>query len=287
MRDFERFSGGDHQVERVTCREDLARGIEILHKLHDERWGAARPAGAFGSDRFSRFHEAVIPKLFERGALDLCWLSVRGEPISVLYNIVHAGRLYFYQSGRSLLLPKGVRPGIVLHAHAIARAIESGLSEYDFLAGPSRYKLELALATRPLVTLRAARPSAVEAARRLTELGIAGARRLKRGMHEAAQGDWARARAALIGTHEMTTPALIKVNSEPAARHSSSGPAPSAGSASAGAAGAVRKQASDGKARGGASKMPVPPRVHASEPESTERGSPGLAIDHAHLQPGG
>ncbi|HMJ15193.1 MAG TPA: GNAT family N-acetyltransferase, partial [Polyangiaceae bacterium] len=115
-------------------------------------------------------------ELFRTGSLDLCWLVVREEPVAVLYNMVHAGRCYFYQSGRSLVLPKSIRPGIVLHAHAIQNAIASGLREYDFLAGASRYKLELSLATRPLVTLRAARPSLVEAARRLSRTGLQRAR---------------------------------------------------------------------------------------------------------------
>ena len=66
-----------------------------------------------------------------------------------------AASCYFYQSGRRVDVPKAVRPGIALHALAIRASIESGLREYDFLAGASRYKRELALATRPLVTLRA------------------------------------------------------------------------------------------------------------------------------------
>jgi CelD/BcsL family acetyltransferase involved in cellulose biosynthesis len=180
IRDLERFASGEYQVERVTQAADLARGIQILRDLHDERWAAEGRSGAFASADFSRFHNAVIPKLFETDSLDLCWLSVRGEPLAVLYNIVHGGRLYFYQSGRSLVVPKGLRPGIVLHAHAIQRAIERGLVEYDFLAGSSRYKLELALATRPLVTFRAARPSVLEAARRLSESGLDRARIWKR-----------------------------------------------------------------------------------------------------------
>jgi CelD/BcsL family acetyltransferase involved in cellulose biosynthesis len=180
LRDLERFSGGKYRVERVERPADLPRGIQILRRLHDDRWSAERPRGAFGSPTFSRFHEIMLPELLESGSLDLCWLQVHDEPVAVLYNIVHNGRCYFYQSGRSLLLPKGIRPGIVLHAHAIRNAIDAGLREYDFLAGASRYKLELSLATRPLVTLRAARPSLVEAARRLSRTGLERARAWRR-----------------------------------------------------------------------------------------------------------
>jgi hypothetical protein len=181
LRDWERHSGGDYRVERVTRAADLARGLQILRSLHDDRWSGERPCGAFGSPAFSRFHEIMLPQLLGSGSLELCWLTLREQPVAVLYNIVHSGRCYFYQSGRSLLLPRAIRPGIVLHAAAIRSCIEAGLREYDFLAGASRYKLGLSLATRPLVTLRAARPSLVEAARRLSRTGLERARAWRQG----------------------------------------------------------------------------------------------------------
>ena len=72
-------------------------------------------------------------------------------------------KIHFYQSGRRVDLPAKIKPGIVAHAFAIRAAIEGGLREYDFLGGASRYKTELALATRPLVSLRAARKTLREA----------------------------------------------------------------------------------------------------------------------------
>jgi CelD/BcsL family acetyltransferase involved in cellulose biosynthesis len=150
-----------------------------LRSLHAERWGAEGHAGVFASQRFARFHEDVMPR-FLRGAdgvsLDLAWLIVRGEPIAAAYNLVYRGKLYFYQSGRKMVLPKAVRPGIAMHALGIRRSIECGLREYDFLAGASRYKRDLALASRPLTELRAVAPNlrarAVDLLRTMTEGAI-------------------------------------------------------------------------------------------------------------------
>jgi hypothetical protein len=47
----------------------------------------------------------------------------------------------------------------------------SGRREYDFLGGAARYKTQLALASRPVVQVRAVRPSLVEAVHRLVEWG--------------------------------------------------------------------------------------------------------------------
>ena len=99
-----------------------------------------------------------MPALLERGALDLSWLSARGQPIGALYNLVWNDKVYYY-------LPQ------FPHAAAIRRAIAGGHREYDFLAGAQRFKRQLSLAERPMVELRAARPSARRTALALARRG--------------------------------------------------------------------------------------------------------------------
>jgi CelD/BcsL family acetyltransferase involved in cellulose biosynthesis len=158
--------------------------MAVLRDLHGERWTAVGKEGVFASERFARFHDAVLPRLLagEDGAsVELSWLVARGQPIAAAYNLVYAGRVQFYQSGRRVDLPKGLRPGIALHALLLREAIERGRVEYDFLAGSSRYKRDLALASRPLVTMRAVAPGlrarAVEGMRRLADRAIERVRR--------------------------------------------------------------------------------------------------------------
>lgn len=178
LRDLDRC--GPWELCRARSLADLAEGRRALHELHAERWTAAGEKGVFASPRFTRFHDALMPRLLagEDGAgLLLSWLVVRGRPIAAAYDLVYAGRVCFYQGGRAIDVPKGVRPGIAMHALSIRSAIETGAYEYDFLAGEARYKRDLSLATRPLVTLRAVaqglRSRAVEAARVMAERAIA------------------------------------------------------------------------------------------------------------------
>jgi CelD/BcsL family acetyltransferase involved in cellulose biosynthesis len=161
--------GDDVRFETATTPAELRRGAAILRELHGQRW---TDSGAFSSERFSAFHERVMPRLLERGALDLSWLTVRGKPIGALYNLVWNNKIYYYQSGRRLGLPTGIRPGISLHAEAIRRAIAAGRREYDFLAGSQRFKKQLSLASRPIVQLRVAKRGQIELARRVSERGI-------------------------------------------------------------------------------------------------------------------
>lgn len=157
LRDFEKWAGSDAEVVRVTTPADLAAGKEVLVRLHQQRWHAAGRPGVFASQLFSRFHDVILPGLLARQALELSWLRVRGEPVAVAYSIVWNDRVLFYQGGRTLEVPKQVRPGIVLHARAIRAAIEAGRVEYDFLPGDGQYKRQLANASRSLVELRVGR----------------------------------------------------------------------------------------------------------------------------------
>jgi CelD/BcsL family acetyltransferase involved in cellulose biosynthesis len=172
LRDFDKWAGADATVARVGEGADIAEGQRILLLLHEQRWKAAGRDGVFASQVFSEFHAAVLPELLARGALELAWLEVRGHPVAVIYNIVWDNKVLFYQGGRSLDVPKGIRPGIVLHARMIKAAIAAGRSEYDFLPGTSQYKLQLATAFRPIVALRATRATMREGVRRVIEHGI-------------------------------------------------------------------------------------------------------------------
>jgi CelD/BcsL family acetyltransferase involved in cellulose biosynthesis len=178
-RDFEEWAGRDWQVCRVDSPAALEEGKRILVGLHHDRWGGTSDAGVFRSPHFVRFHDTVLPRLLAQGALELLWLSVRGEPVAAIYCVVWDGKVSFYQCGRKVDLPPQVRPGSVLLHHAIRKSIEQGRREFDFLGGVALYKMQLALAVRPLARVRAARSSAVEGLRGLVKRGRDGVRRVR------------------------------------------------------------------------------------------------------------
>lgn len=176
LKDFHAWAGHDKKPFVARTASELEVGMQVLRHLHRLRWAEDGKEGAFASPLFRAFHDDVMPQLLEQNALELTWLEARGEPVAAAYNLVWRSKVNFYQSGRAMNLPKGVRPGIALHAHAIRAAIEAGLGEYDFLPGSARYKMELSLGARSLIGLRAARVSAVEIAHRTAELAIDEAR---------------------------------------------------------------------------------------------------------------
>jgi hypothetical protein len=214
LRRFERWADGTSCLHHVAGPADLAEGQRILATLHQQRWG---PEGKFGSPLFTAFHDAVMPALLQAGALELLWLSVRGEPIAAIYNIVWNGKVYFYQSGRKMDVPAAQRPGIVLHAYAIQRAIAAGRREYDFLSGGEHYKKQLALATRPIVQLRVHRRCVAERARRLAESAIALVRRMRNGARAAGRwlGRSSPPDAEVRSSAELSTPDTTSAGDHP------------------------------------------------------------------------
>ena len=161
LRDFEAWAKaeGGATLKRVNNEAEMAQGWDILLSGHAERWEGG---GAFRSEKFKRFHQTVTRGLLAGtgGILDLLWLEVGGKSLASVYNIVYEGHVHFYQSGRTLDVPKKVRPGIAVHLYAIKRAIELGYKSYDFLGQPSQYKRQLAPThSRNLVNLTAVGPS--------------------------------------------------------------------------------------------------------------------------------
>jgi D-aspartate ligase len=174
-RELAKWAGGDAVFHVAESPAELEEGKRALLALHDERW---QGRGAFDSPRFRDFHDQVMAALLAQGALELAWITVHGEPIAAAYDIVWAGRVYYYQCGRKLDVPRNVRPGIVLLGRAIERAIAAGRREYDFFGGDYRYKRDLSNACRTVVHLRAVRePGGLrERARLLAEDGRSTAR---------------------------------------------------------------------------------------------------------------
>lgn len=150
---------GGFTLARLTDASKLDAGLSTLIRLHAARWGSNN---VFSSERFRRFHRDVMRSMLGGmdARLDLWTLEVGGRPIASLYNIVAKGIAYNYQAGRSMDVPKNVKPGIVTHVYAIQKAITEGLIEYDFLAGDAMYKRQLANTRHQLVTLRVRRTDA-------------------------------------------------------------------------------------------------------------------------------
>jgi CelD/BcsL family acetyltransferase involved in cellulose biosynthesis len=155
-------SNGECRLIRTP--DGFMENFEILVRLHQERWTADGKAGAFASEKFTRFHRALAERILPLGWARLYVLLVAGEPIAAVYDFVYNGKAHFYQIGRTEQNRPVQSPGIVAQSYAIEQAITEGLSEYElFKGGPDSYKFHWGNQTREILQLRLTRSNSKEA----------------------------------------------------------------------------------------------------------------------------
>jgi CelD/BcsL family acetyltransferase involved in cellulose biosynthesis len=135
---------GELEGEWAVERESALAILDELVVLHQARWEAAGERGAFASPRALGFHRDLIDALVGQERVVLYRVHAGGETVACLYGMVDRNRMLFYQSGVVELTDQKLKPGLVAHALCMQACLERGLDAYDFLAGDSRYKRELA-----------------------------------------------------------------------------------------------------------------------------------------------
>jgi CelD/BcsL family acetyltransferase involved in cellulose biosynthesis len=143
MKEYGRF--GALTLEAATT---VAQGLDWLDRLaalHQAHWVAQGEPGAFSNPFFTRFHRTLVERHLLDGGVQLLRVAVGEHDLAFLYSFVRGGRVYFYQSGLEYgLIEKHARPGLVAHVLAAQYNAVQGHAVYDFMAGESRYKVNLA-----------------------------------------------------------------------------------------------------------------------------------------------
>ncbi|WP_338414156.1 GNAT family N-acetyltransferase [uncultured Sphaerotilus sp.] len=136
---------GELTLEAATT---VAQGLDWLDRLaalHQAHWVAQGEPGAFSNPFFTRFHRTLVERHLLDGGVQLLRVAVGEHDLAFLYSFVRGGRVYFYQSGLEYgLIEKHARPGLVAHVLAAQYNAAQGHDVYDFMAGESRYKVNLA-----------------------------------------------------------------------------------------------------------------------------------------------
>lgn len=132
------------------------------HNLNDELnkflslMGASTEDKAtfLSDDKNTDFFRRVMPVIWEKGWLQLSFLTLNGESIATYLNFDYDQCVMVYNSGLSLAHGQ-FSPGIVLLAHTIRHAVEHGFKEFDFLRGNEEYKYRMGGKDRPVYMLKA------------------------------------------------------------------------------------------------------------------------------------
>jgi CelD/BcsL family acetyltransferase involved in cellulose biosynthesis len=175
------------EVKVIESEEGFEEGFEMLVRLHQARWEGRGEPGVFSSEKFTRFHKLVAPRLLRKGWAKLLILSVSGEPVAALYNFTYGNKVYFYQAGFSQANGRIPSPGALLHSYAIEQAISQGCVEYDFLKGEAdSYKVAWGGQRRGVIQVRLAQRQSKEALYSATTMVVSGLRYVKYALRQRA-----------------------------------------------------------------------------------------------------
>ena len=130
-------SSSEFRISHATP-DTIERDIDTLLRFWVARWGEKKGDHA-GS--IQKHVSNLLRHCLEAGTLFMPMLWQGDRPLGVLGSIVDREKrcLLFWLAGRDETVGNP-SPGLVLHAHSIRYAIESGLTTYDFLRGNEAYK---------------------------------------------------------------------------------------------------------------------------------------------------
>lgn len=129
------------EIEGSNDGGDPNSGIEILSRLHQNRWESKGEPGLFKNERFEQFHRNVIREFSSQGWLRLFFLKLNGQYVASIYGFKYNSKYYYYQGGFDNAYKK-YSVGQVLLFLYLQKAFEEKVKEFDFLRGMSPYKYE-------------------------------------------------------------------------------------------------------------------------------------------------
>lgn len=130
---------GKVEFYKTEIRQKLNTDLDTFFKLHRQ---SRKDKADFMDPKMESFFRDLADKLFSEGLLSLSFLILNDQPVATEFSIYWQRNLLIYNSGYDRSFA-ALSPGLVLAGHLIRESIEKGLSKFDFMQGPERYKKDL------------------------------------------------------------------------------------------------------------------------------------------------
>ena len=146
-----------YRIERTEAPGALAGPLTDFFRLHSARWEEDGGSQGIKGRGVEAFHRDATQLLAERGRLRFYTMKVGGRAVASVYGILHRDTFIYFQSGYDPAW-RNRSVGLVLVGETFRDAIESGLTQYDFLRGTESYKSDWTTQQRRTVSLRVLSP---------------------------------------------------------------------------------------------------------------------------------
>ena len=134
---------GEFKFHRCRSPEEIDLAFAELVTLHQTRHASKGEQGSFGSEKYRKFHLALMKEALKRDELRLIVLVLNEKTIGIEYSFFSKGTVMFFQNGFD---PKyeALSPGHLAMMHIIDEGIKEGAHTMDLLKGEYEYKLSYA-----------------------------------------------------------------------------------------------------------------------------------------------
>jgi CelD/BcsL family acetyltransferase involved in cellulose biosynthesis len=142
-----------YRIEKTEAPGALAGPLTDFFRLHAARWASDGGSQGIKGTGVEAFHRDATQLLAERGRLRMYTMKVGGRAVASVYGILHRDSFIYFQSGYDPEW-RNRSVGLVLVGETFKDAMESGLTEYDFLRGTETYKSDWVSKQRRTVSVR-------------------------------------------------------------------------------------------------------------------------------------
>ncbi len=132
-----------HGTGWYTVGDEHRLGLEIDAFLELMAMSTSAKANFLKEPGHRAFFREMGQVMFERGLLDLNFLTIDGVRVATVWQFAYRNRMLLYNSGMDTEQFSFLSPGIVLLTYSIEAAIERGFKIYDFLRGDEAYKYHM------------------------------------------------------------------------------------------------------------------------------------------------
>jgi CelD/BcsL family acetyltransferase involved in cellulose biosynthesis len=122
------------RIYRCSRQNELLQSLPALFELHQKRWSSNGNPGSFSSENRRGFYQQLSSVSLSRGWLEFWILEIGGKPIAADYGFRYNNVVYALQAGFDPS-EHADSPGFCLKGEMLKALIESGVRQYDFLAG--------------------------------------------------------------------------------------------------------------------------------------------------------
>jgi len=134
--------------------------LEHMAPWHQARWRQSdgTSTSGFCNPAFVRFHKALIDDAFRTDQVRIWQLRAGDHVVSTVYNLRSEVTESFYLGAPNPAIDPRFQGGLLAHVAIMDQCLQDGLEFYDFMAGDSRYKRQLATDAETLYWIVLQRP---------------------------------------------------------------------------------------------------------------------------------